>query len=98
MFSQLVEGGILDQERHPSVQPQEDTTTASSSSEPRPDFVSADAELPYFITHTPPVVFGNPRIIAATHPNVRLGHPNRDGWFLSDFYAFNYLLKGLGSS
>ncbi|KAL2682437.1 hypothetical protein Neosp_006888 [[Neocosmospora] mangrovei] len=51
-----------------------------------------------FITQTPPIVFENSKIIAASHPNVNAGHPKDEGWFLSDFYAFNYLLKGLGSS
>src|SRR5687767_6957573 len=51
-----------------------------------------------FITTTVPAVYNDTFIVAATHPNVRGGHPNRDGWFLSDFYAFNYLLKGLGFS
>jgi len=51
-----------------------------------------------FTTLTPPVVFDNSIIIGVAAPNVHMGHPKRDGWFLSDFYAFNYLLKGLGSS
>ncbi|KAL2760219.1 hypothetical protein ACRALDRAFT_1067179 [Sodiomyces alcalophilus JCM 7366] len=51
-----------------------------------------------FISSTPPVVEENTIIIAAASPTVTAGHPQSDGWFLSDFYAFNYLLKGLGSS
>ncbi|KAF3060565.1 hypothetical protein CFAM422_011135 [Trichoderma lentiforme] len=49
-----------------------------------------------FTTRRPPVVFDDSIIIAATHPNLQ-GNPVIDGSFLSDFYAFNYLLKGLGS-
>lgn len=51
-----------------------------------------------FNSTTPPVVYSNTIIVAATHPTVSNGSPADDGWFLSDFYAFNYLLKDLGSS
>ncbi|XHG00870.1 hypothetical protein AWENTII_004285 [Aspergillus wentii] len=51
---------------------------------------------PVFFTSTPPVVHGNTIIVAATHPSIETGAQNRDGSFLSDFYAFNYLFKGLG--
>ncbi|KAK0735159.1 hypothetical protein B0T26DRAFT_737582 [Lasiosphaeria miniovina] len=43
-----------------------------------------DDERGIFITHTFPCIFDNTIIVAATHPI-----------FLSDFYAFNYFLKGL---
>lgn len=49
-------------------------------------------------TNTVPVIIDNTVVVAATHPDVKKGHPNEDGWFLSDFYAFNYLLKGKGAS
>ncbi|CAG8417283.1 unnamed protein product [Penicillium salamii] len=49
-----------------------------------------------FISSTMPVVYENTIILAATHPNLKSAHPKRDGWFISDFYAFNYLLKGQG--
>ncbi|KAJ5710637.1 hypothetical protein N7488_004793 [Penicillium malachiteum] len=49
-----------------------------------------------FLSTTVPVVQENTIIVAATHPNLRAGDPTEDGWFLSDFYAFNYLFKGLG--
>ncbi|KAB8218079.1 hypothetical protein BDV33DRAFT_232366 [Aspergillus novoparasiticus] len=51
-----------------------------------------------FVTSTPPVIHDNTIIVAATHPNVQTCIGKGDDWFLSDFYAFNYLLKGLGSS
>ena len=51
-----------------------------------------------FVCDTPPVVFDNTHIVAVTHPTVTTGHPEIDGWFLSDFYAFNYLYRGLGAS
>ncbi|CAM1507528.1 Fc.00g071690.m01.CDS01 [Cosmosporella sp. VM-42] len=52
----------------------------------------------YFVSDTVPEIYDNTIIVAATHPNIKRGDPKDDGWFLSDFYAFNYLLKGLGSS
>ncbi|KAF7561357.1 hypothetical protein G7046_g2789 [Stylonectria norvegica] len=57
-------------------------------------FDHGDEGAPSYISHTLPEIYDNTIIVAATHPNVFHGHPNRDGWFLSDFYAFNYLLKG----
>ncbi|KAK0701736.1 hypothetical protein B0T26DRAFT_744763 [Lasiosphaeria miniovina] len=53
-----------------------------------------DDERGTFITQTFPCVFDNTIIVAATHPTVSTGSQFDDGWFLSDFYAFNYLLKG----
>ncbi|KAJ5158291.1 uncharacterized protein N7500_007942 [Penicillium coprophilum] len=49
-----------------------------------------------FVSSTIPCVFDNTVILAATHPTVSTAGPSDDGWFISDFYAFNYLLKGLG--
>ncbi|KGO66075.1 hypothetical protein PITC_056090 [Penicillium italicum] len=49
-----------------------------------------------FVSSTVPCVFDNTVILAATHPTVSTADPSEDGWFISDFYAFNYLLKGLG--
>jgi hypothetical protein len=53
-----------------------------------------DNERGTFVTHTFPCVFDNTIVVAATHPTVSTGSQFEDGWFLSDFYAFNYLLKG----
>lgn len=51
-----------------------------------------------FITTSAPVVEKNAIIIGVVNANFELSDPvKHDGWFLSDFYAFNYLLKGLGS-
>ena len=51
-----------------------------------------------FTTTSPPVVEKNAIIIGIVSANFRLSDPVKwDGWFLSDFYAFNYLFKGLGS-
>ncbi|KAK0646859.1 hypothetical protein B0T16DRAFT_375864 [Cercophora newfieldiana] len=47
-----------------------------------------------FVTHTLPAIHENTVIVAATHPTIQTGDQAKDGWFLSDFYAFNYLLKG----
>ncbi|CAG8326604.1 unnamed protein product [Penicillium salamii] len=49
-----------------------------------------------FTSSTIPCVYENTIILAATHPSIRTAHPSEDGWFISDFYAFNYLLKGQG--
>ncbi|KAK3338603.1 hypothetical protein B0T25DRAFT_508455 [Lasiosphaeria hispida] len=53
-----------------------------------------DEERGTFLIHTPPVIYDDTIVVAATHPTVASGHQKDDGWFLSDFYAFNYLLKG----
>ncbi|KAK0715934.1 hypothetical protein B0H67DRAFT_645620 [Lasiosphaeris hirsuta] len=47
-----------------------------------------------FLTHTLPAIHENAIIVAATHPTVQTGNQTKDGWFLSDLYAFNYLLNG----
>ncbi|KAK3360691.1 hypothetical protein B0T25DRAFT_621586 [Lasiosphaeria hispida] len=46
-----------------------------------------------FLTHTLPEIHDNTIVVAATSPTVQTGNQTKDGWFLSDFYAFNYLLK-----
>ncbi|KAL1906433.1 hypothetical protein Sste5344_007762 [Sporothrix stenoceras] len=51
-----------------------------------------------FITRTPPRITPKTRIIAAAHPTSISADPRDDGWFISDFYAFNYLLYGQGQS
>ncbi|KAI1357848.1 hypothetical protein F5Y08DRAFT_333581 [Xylaria arbuscula] len=48
-----------------------------------------------YITQTPPTIHPDSYILAAVSP--RLSEIKHEGWFLSDFYAFNYLFKGLGS-
>ncbi|KAJ3560512.1 hypothetical protein NPX13_g9276 [Xylaria arbuscula] len=48
-----------------------------------------------YIAQTPPTIHPDSYILAATSP--RLSKLDEDDWFLSDFYAFNYLFKGLGS-
>ena len=42
------------------------------------------------------MVHENTIILGATHPTLSTADPKDDGWFISDFYAFNYLFKGLG--
>ncbi|KAJ9491303.1 hypothetical protein VN97_g1945 [Penicillium thymicola] len=49
-----------------------------------------------FISSTVPVIDENTIILGATHPTLSTADPQDDGWFISDFYAFNYLFKGLG--
>lgn len=56
---------------------------------------SPDSQTPAsFATTTMPTIYTDTVIVAAASPNVQKGHPAVDGWFLSDFYAFNYLLNG----
>lgn len=50
-----------------------------------------------FFSFPPATIHDNCIILAATHPTVQTGDPCKDGWFLANFYAFNYMLKGLGS-
>ncbi|KAJ5931511.1 hypothetical protein N7516_006000 [Penicillium verrucosum] len=49
-----------------------------------------------FVSSTVPYIFDTAAILAATHPTFSTADLSDDGWFISDFYAFNYLLKGLG--
>lgn len=51
-----------------------------------------------FITHTVPIVHHNSRIIGVCGVLREDSDPAADGWFLSDFFAMNYLMKGLGAS
>ncbi|KAF4976147.1 hypothetical protein FZEAL_7166 [Fusarium zealandicum] len=59
--------------------------------------VHRDAPPRSYVTTAPPIVETDTIIVGVASPTITLGYPSRDGWFLSDFYAFNYLLKGLGS-
>ncbi|KAK3345882.1 hypothetical protein B0T25DRAFT_459912 [Lasiosphaeria hispida] len=47
-----------------------------------------------FLTDAILAIHKNTIIFAATHATVHTGDQAEDGWFLSDFYAFNYLLNG----
>ena len=49
-------------------------------------------------SYTMPKVYDDTIILAATHPGPHQSKKDADGFFISDFYAFNYLLKGLGKS
>jgi hypothetical protein len=56
-------------------------------------------EQPEFITHTVPDIREDAIILAVCGvPNIDEADPEDDGWFFSDFFAFNYLLRGLGTS
>ena len=50
-----------------------------------------------FISHTMPDVAHNTRVIAVCGILEKDASPVNDGWFLSDFYLFNHLLRGEGS-
>jgi hypothetical protein len=52
---------------------------------------------PQFITTTFPLIAENTIILGVCTSDLEASHPEEDGWFVSDFYAFNYLLHGLGS-
>lgn len=62
------------------------------------EFFGRVASRPSFVTKTPPNIDRNTVIVAVASPDLESGIQSRDGWFLSDFYAFNYLSKGLGHS
>ncbi|KAJ5222803.1 uncharacterized protein N7469_009043 [Penicillium citrinum] len=49
-----------------------------------------------FTSSTLPCIYRDTIVLAATHPTVASAGIKDDGWFISDFYAFNYLLKGHG--
>jgi len=54
---------------------------------------------PEFITHTVPDIREDAIILAVCGvPDIDEANPKDDGWFFSDFFAFNYLLRGLGTS
>lgn len=59
---------------------------------------SAGTPLPTagYYTKSPFVVDQDTYIVAAVGGNYASAHPKLDGWFVSDFYAFNFLFKGLG--
>ncbi|KAJ0165759.1 hypothetical protein CTA2_10077 [Colletotrichum tanaceti] len=59
-------------------------------------FCSGMPPPPGFVTTAPPDIRPGTIVVAAAAPDVERGHPDQDGWLLSDFYAFNYLLKGVG--
>ncbi|EFX00194.1 hypothetical protein CMQ_7196 [Grosmannia clavigera kw1407] len=49
-----------------------------------------------FATLCPPFIYSNSIIVAATSPVLDDSDQKQDGWFISDFYAFNYIFKNLG--
>src|ERR1700728_3776145 len=54
---------------------------------------------PEFITHTVPDIREDAIILAVCGvPNIDEADPEDDGWFFSDFFAFNYLLRRLRTS
>ncbi|KAL5435999.1 hypothetical protein PMIN07_003888 [Paraphaeosphaeria minitans] len=50
-----------------------------------------------FARYAPPEFKKDARIVAVCGTPSRLANPVQDGWFLSDFYLFKHLFKGLGS-
>ncbi|KAI4090307.1 MAG: hypothetical protein LQ344_004855 [Seirophora lacunosa] len=51
-----------------------------------------------FNTHTPPDITTKTRILAVCGIQPKNASPNEDGWFLSDFFAFYHLFRGLTSN
>ncbi|KAI4190613.1 MAG: hypothetical protein LQ346_004890 [Caloplaca aetnensis] len=51
-----------------------------------------------FNMHTPPDITPNTRIIAVCGVPPKDAAPQEDGWFISDFFAFYHLFRGLGKS
>lgn len=58
---------------------------------------NADHPLSTYISQIPPTIHPDSYILAAAHPTASQAIPGKDAWFLADFYAFNYLFKGIGS-
>lgn len=52
---------------------------------------------PQFITTAFPRIQQNTIILGICGLDVEASNPEDDGWFVSDYYAFNYLLHGMGS-
>lgn len=52
-------------------------------------------EVPRFTTHTVPDVTVNTRVVAVVGIQQEWAAPEVDGWFLSDFFAFWNVLKGM---
>ncbi|KAL9013486.1 MAG: hypothetical protein Q9173_001820 [Seirophora scorigena] len=48
-----------------------------------------------FNTHTPPDITSKTRILGVCGVQPKNAAPNEDGWFLSDFFAFYHLFRGL---
>ena len=51
-----------------------------------------------FLSHTLPDVRHDAFLLGVCGVPEEDADPTDDGWFLSDFYAFNFLLHGLGSA
>jgi hypothetical protein len=49
-------------------------------------------------TASPPDIKPTTHLLAVCGTTEELADPTEDGWFLSDFYLFNHLFKGLGKS
>jgi len=52
---------------------------------------------PPFVSSSIPPVGKNTIVLGVCGVDLEHAGPEQDGWFLSDFYAFNYLLKDLGA-
>jgi hypothetical protein len=77
----LVKGGVLQGLRYPGPKNEPPRVTHAT-----------------FTTTCPPIIEEDAIIIGIASPNFADSDPAAcDGWFLSDFYAFNYLFKGCGS-
>lgn len=48
-----------------------------------------------FTTHTPPDITSNTRIVAVCGTFQKKAMPKVDGWFLSDFFAFYTIFRGM---
>jgi len=73
-------------------------TSSNTSALVEGGYLKRDAPGISFITHTAPIVHHNSRIVGVCGILKEDSNPFLDGWFLSDFFALNYLMKGLGAS
>jgi len=57
--------------------------------------VKSPGQLPStFISSTLPCAYSDTIVLAATHSTIANAGIQNEGWFVSDFYVFNYVLKG----
>ena len=56
----------------------------------------AGVALQRYATNSPFLIDPNTYVVAVVGGDAETASPEKDGWLCSDFYAFNYLFKGLG--
>ncbi|KAI4191060.1 MAG: hypothetical protein L6R41_000375 [Letrouitia leprolyta] len=59
------------------------------------DTANENVQYASFNLHTPPDIIPKTRILAVCGPKQSVADPGKDGWFISDFWAFHHLFNGL---